>query len=249
MGSIDNIRSSIKSSKTSIGTWMQIPSPEIAEILSASNSYDWIVIDMEHGSFSRDQLPSIVRAIENNSVLPFVRLQTNNPSSVKNVIDCGFKGFIVPMIENIKQLDKIQESIIYPPLGKRGVGFSRSNQYGINFKSSIESVSQPFLVAMIETKLGLVNLEEILSANYLDAIIIGPYDLSASLGVCGNFDSQIFKDAFVKIKNLCNKFEIPFGIHLIEPCNLKLKKAIEDGAKFIAFSMDSIMLYTLKPEL
>ena len=123
MGSIDNIRSSIKSSKTSIGTWMQIPSPEIAEILSASNSYDWIVIDMEHGSFSRDQLPSIVRAIENNSVLPFVRLQTNNPSSVKNVVDCGFKGFIVPMIENIKQLDKIQESIIYPPLGKRGVGF------------------------------------------------------------------------------------------------------------------------------
>ncbi len=249
MISINKIRSNLKNAKTSIGTWMQIPSSEIAEILSASRSYDWIVIDMEHGSFTRDQLPNIVRSIENYSVLPFVRLQTNHPYSVKNVVDCGFKGFIVPMIENINQLDKIQDSILYPPKGNRGVGFSRSNQYGVNFKSSIENDIQPFFVAMIETKLGLENLEEILSADYLDAIIIGPYDLSASLGVCGDFESNIFKEAIDNIKSLCYKFETPFGIHLVEPSNLKLKKLIEDGAKFIPFSMDTVMLSSLKPEL
>ena len=249
MTSIEKIRFSLKNSKTSIGTWMQIPSTEIAEILSASNSYDWIVVDMEHGSFSRSQLPSIVRAIEMYSISPFVRLQTNNLSSVKNVVDCGFKGFIIPMIEDINQLNKIKEAIMYPPKGKRGVGFSTSNQYGINFTNAIEDVTQAFIVAMIETKLGLQNLEEILTAEYLDAIIIGPYDLSASLGVCGDFESDIFKGAFEKIKNLCNKFETPFGIHLVEPSNSKLKKSIEDGAKFIAFSMDTVMLYSIKPEL
>ena len=77
MSSVDQLRKKIKNSNASIGTWMQIPSSEIAEILSATNSYDWIVVDMEHGTFSRDQLPSIVRSIEINSVLPFVRLQTN----------------------------------------------------------------------------------------------------------------------------------------------------------------------------
>ena len=153
------------------------------------------------------------------------------------------------MIEDINQLNKIHDEILYPPNGKRGVGFSRSNQYGINFKNAVEDVNQPFLVAMIETKLGLINLEEILSAKYLDAIIIGPYDLSASLGVCGDFESEIFKDAFMKIRNLCYKFDTPFGIHLVEPSNIKLKKSIENGAKFIAFSMDTVMLYSLKPEL
>ncbi len=249
MTSIDQLRTKIRKSIASVGTWMQIPSSEIAEILSATNSYDWIVVDMEHGSFSRDQLPSIVRSIETNSVLPFVRLQTNEVRSAKDVVDCGFKGFIVPMIEDKEQLDKIHEAITYPPTGRRGVGFSKSNQYGINFKKNIESSFEPFLVAMIETVKGLGNLEQILSSECLDALIIGPYDLSASLGTCGEFDSPEFKKAYDQIRKLCNKYNVPFGSHLIDPCNLRLKKTIDDGAKFIAFSMDSVMIYASKPNI
>ncbi len=246
---INKLRTKLNESKPSIGTWMQIPSAEIAEILSSSKTYDWIVVDMEHGSFSRDQLPSIVRSIEINSVLPFVRLESNDVLAAKNVVDCGFDGFIVPMIENKEQLKSIYELINYPPLGKRGVGFSRSNQYGINFKNKVLKKNRPFLVAMIETKLGLENLEIILKEPYLDAILIGPYDLSASLGVCGNFESRIFIDAYNKIQNLCKDYDVPFGIHLVEPSQEKLKKIIEDGSKFIVFSMDSVMLYSLKPIL
>ena len=249
MKSIDQIRNSIKSSKPSIGTWMQIPSAEIAEILSATSTYEWIVVDMEHGSFSRDQLPSIVRSISLNSVLPFVRLQTNQPSAVKEIVDCGFQGYIVPMIEESNQLNEIYNAITYPPNGKRGVGFSRSNQYGINFKRKVVSQQRPFLVAMIETVKGLGNLEQILSSECLDALIIGPYDLSASLGTCGEFDSPEFKKAYDQIRKLCNKYNVPFGSHLIDPCNLRLKKTIDDGAKFIAFSMDSVMIYASKPNI
>ena len=187
MKSIDQIRNSLKSSEPSIGTWMQIPSAEIAEILSASSSYEWIVVDMEHGSFSREQLPSIIRAISLNSALPFVRLQSNRPSAVKDIVDCGFSGYIVPMIEESTQLEEIYNAIMFPPNGRRGVGFSRSNQYGINFKKEVVSQQRPFLVAMIETKKALLNLGQILNYEFLDAVIVGPYDLSASLGICGNF--------------------------------------------------------------
>ncbi len=249
MSSVDQLRKKIKNSNASIGTWMQIPSSEIAEILSATKSYDWIVVDMEHGTFSRDQLPSIVRSIEINSVLPFVRLQTNTVKSAKDVIDSGFLGFIVPMVENKEQLENIYKAITYPPLGKRGVGFAKSNQYGINFKNELESKFEPYLVAMIETSSGLKNLEQILSTDSLDAIIVGPYDLSASLGVCGEFDSPKFKKAYDLIRDLCAEYNIPFGFHLINPCNKQLKKTIEDGAKFIAFSMDSVMLHSLRPNL
>ena len=247
MSSLQQIRNSINSSTPSIGTWMQIPSPEIAEILASSLSYEWIVIDMEHGSFSRNQLNSIIRAISLYSVLPFVRLKTNKVSAVKNIVDCGFSGYIVPMIENSKQLDDIYQSITYPPLGKRGVGFSRSNQYGINFKSALDCENRPLLVAMIETKSGLENIEDILNYEFLDAVLVGPYDLSASLGICGDFQSDIFEKAYLQIQTNCQKHNIPFGIHLIEPSVSKLKGLVLNGARFIAFSMDSVMLYWHKP--
>ena len=116
MSSVDQLRKKIKNSNASIGTWMQIPSSEIAEILSATNSYDWIVVDMEHGTFSRDQLPSIVRSIEINSVLPFVRLQTNAVKSAKDVIDSGFQGFIVPMVGKAMS-DRGSTSIVHTHSG------------------------------------------------------------------------------------------------------------------------------------
>ena len=249
MKTINQIRDSLKASKPSIGTWMQIPSSDIAEIFSASQAYEWIVIDMEHGSFSRENLSSIIRAISLNSVLPFVRLQSNSPLSVKNIVDLGFQGFIVPMIEDSKQLDQIYKSVTYPPEGNRGVGFSRSNQYGINFKKEVEGQNRPFLVAMIETKSALSNLEDILKYKNLDAILIGPYDLSASLGICGNFKSEIFQNAFNKIKKHCEVYEIPFGIHIVEPNSLDLKNTIRNGATFVAFSIDSVMLHHLKPDI
>ena len=245
--SIKELRSSIKKNKPSIGTWMQIPSPDIAEILSAANSYDWIVIDMEHGSFSRNNLSSIVRAIEINSVLPFVRLQSNKDYSVKSVIDCGFKGFIVPMTESAEELEIIFDQFCYPPLGKRGVGFSRSNQFGINFKEKLENQDPPFLVAMIETMKGIENIDNILNYKNIDAIIIGPYDLSASLDICGQFENRIFIEAYNFIIKKCKENNIPYGIHLIEPSNKKLEETIKNGSTFIPYSIDAVMLHYLKP--
>ncbi|WP_288255752.1 HpcH/HpaI aldolase/citrate lyase family protein [uncultured Prochlorococcus sp.] len=245
--SIKELRLSIKDNQPSVGTWMQIPSPEVAEILSSTNYYDWIVIDLEHGSFSRNELPSIIRAVELNKVLPFVRLQSSNYTSLKEIVDCGFSGYIVPMIESPSQLETIYDQITYPPKGKRGVGFSRSNQYGLNFKEKVENQIQPFLVAMIETQNGLENIEKILDFKNLDAVIIGPYDLSASLNICGQFDNEIFIKAFDYIIDACKRKGIPFGTHLIEPCNKKLKEIIKKGSRFIPFSIDTVMLYQNKP--
>lgn len=247
MPSIQELRTSIKNNVPSLGTWMQIPSSDIAEILSATNFYDWIVIDMEHGSFSRNDLSSIIRAISLNDKLPFVRIKTNNISSIKDVVDSGFSGYIIPMVETKEELINIKDQILYPPTGKRGVGFSRSNQYGINFEKEIKNKHYPFIVAMIETEIGIKNLEEILDNKFLDAILIGPYDLSASLGVCGEFESTVFKNAFNLIKNKCKKYNIPFGTHIVQPSNKKLKDEIDNGCTFIPFSLDSVMLSSFRP--
>ena len=151
------------------------------------------------------------------------------------------------MIESPIQLENIYSQITYPPIGERGVGFSRSNQYGINFKEKVKNQVKPFLVAMIETQKGLENIEKILDYKNLDAVIIGPYDLSASLNVCGQFDSNKFLKAFDYIIDACKRKGVAYGTHLIEPCNTKLKEIIENGSRFIPFSIDTVMLYQNKP--
>ena len=99
------------------------------------------------------------------------------------------------------------------------------------------------------TKKGLENIESILEYENLDAIIIGPYDLSSSLGICGQFDNQIFIDAYNHLKNSSLKKNLPFGIHLINPDNDELQKIVESGASFIPFSMDTVMLHHYKPKV
>ena len=163
------------------------------------------------------------------------------------MIDFGFKNLYYQW-SNQKSIDRNKNELLYPPLGQRGVGFSRSNQYGINFNNAIKNNEKPFLVAMIETRKGTENIDEILANDFLDAIIIGPYDLSASLGVCGDFESKIFKKTYNLIREKCFKKDINFGIHIVEPSNKKLKKSIKEGCKFIAYSIDSVILHSVRPE-
>ncbi len=171
--SLKKLRSRLSQGGFSIGSWIQLESPSSAEILSNGN-YEWITVDLEHGSISISQLPNIFRAIELNNTLPFARLSEGNSVNCKRVLDAGAAGIIIPKIETKYQLNELINACKWPPKGDRGVGFSRSNLYGDNFEKYKELASQPFIVGMIESKLGIENVDEILSVSGLDAILIGP---------------------------------------------------------------------------
>ena len=244
MSRIDNIfkiREKLKSGEESIGSWMQISNSSVAEIMG-QGGFDWIAIDMEHGSFSVHQLPDLFRAIEIGGTLPLVRVAEGKIKDCKNALDSGAGGIIVPNIESASQLEMIRNYTRWPPSGTRGVGFSRANLFGEYFDSYREEAKAPILVAMIENKLAIKNIEEILKVDGLDAILIGPYDLSASLGIMGEFDNQIFIDAISLIHKKCTEYSIPVGIHVIEPSVKQLEERIIEGYKFLAFSIDSVML-------
>ena len=95
---------------------------------------------------------------------------------------------------------------------------------------------------MIENSKALDNLDEILKTKYLDGIFIGPYDLSASLGIPGDFENKIFLDAIKYIKQKCKKYKVPYGIHVVEPDIKKYKQILKEGYSFVAFSMDTRIL-------
>lgn len=237
------IRQSLASNTLSLGSWIQIPHSSVAEIMGQAG-YDWIAVDMEHGAISVHQLPDLFRALELGGTLPLARLAQGQSKDCKQALDAGAGGVIVPMVESAEALKAVRDACKWPPSGTRGVGFSRANLFGKHFESYREEAQNPLLVAMIEHVRAVDCLEDILAVDGLDAILIGPYDLSASMGVTGDFESPAFVNVMERVSALCIKSKIPCGIHVVTPDIDLLRKRVEQGYKFIAYSIDSVFLNT-----
>tara|TARA_Y100001970_G_scaffold81888_1_gene103714 strand:+ start:2752 stop:3510 length:759 start_codon:yes stop_codon:yes gene_type:complete len=238
---INDIRRKMEKGLPSVGTWQQISSSSISEILGNSG-YDWVALDLEHGSISSNEITDMFRAFEMNNVLSLARVAQPNANDCKLVLDAGAGGVIVPMIDNHKQLKNIVNACCWPPKGNRGVGFSRANLFGKNFENYKKEAQAPLIVAQIENINALNNLSKILNVDGLDAIIIGPYDLTASMGITGNFSHEDFKKVRKEILNLCQKYNIPCGEHIVEPNPELLKQRIQEGFRFLAYSIDAVIL-------
>ena len=238
---IVNIREKLDNGSCSIGSWIQIPHSSIAEIMGQAG-YDWVAVDMEHGAVSAHQLLDLFRALELGGTLPLVRLAHGEPKDCKQALDAGAGGVIVPMIESAEQLENVRNSCNWPPAGNRGVGFSRANLFGKYFENYSKEAQSPLFVGMIENLTAVNNFEEILKVEGLDAILIGPYDLSASMGLTAKFDHPKFINVLNKLLSLSSSANIPCGIHVVEPSLNELKLRIKQGYKFIAYSIDAVFL-------
>lgn len=236
-------------SNASIGTWMQIPSSIVANILSRQR-FDWVVLDLEHGRFDNYIIGDLFNVIKSNNCLPFARLLSPCcQSEISRVLDAGAAGLIFPKTESIEQSRAIYNFSRLPPDGSRGVSFCHANNYGVDFKEYLQSDHAPFLVGMIESSLGVENLQAIISADIFDAFIVGPYDLSASLGVTGQFSHPIFLNALDTIYHTLMSSNVPFGSHIVYPSSIDLNKSLERGCTFIPFGIDTTFLSMVEPTL
>ena len=238
---IQKLRNKLNKGGYSIGSWMQIPHASVAEIMGCAD-YDWVAVDMEHGAISTHQLPDLFRALELGNTLPLVRVAQGTKKDCKQALDAGAGGVIVPMVENAYQLEKVRNVTRWPPAGKRGVAFSRANLFRKNFDEYIEEAQKPLLIAMIEHINAIEKLDDILQVEGLDAILIGPYDLSASMGVTAKFEEQKFLDIMRIIKDMADEAKIPCGVHVVSPFVDDLQEKVDDGYRFIAYSIDSVFL-------
>ena len=238
---IKKIREKLRNGGHSIGSWIQIPHSSIAEIMGDAG-YDWVAVDMEHGTVSVHQLPDLFRALELGDTLPLARLAQGEIKDCKQALDAGAGGVIVPMVESAEQLEKISDMIRWPPAGKRGVACSRANLFCKHFDAYIEEAQQPLLVAMIEHINAVENLNTILQVGGLDAILIGPYDLSASMGLTKQFNHPEFLAMMKAIQSRTDFAGVPCGVHVVEPSEIMLQQRINDGHRFVAYSIDGVVL-------
>ncbi len=236
---LQRLRKKLVKSEPSIGSWMQLPSSDIAELLGNAG-FDWVAVDLEHGQFSPHQLPDIFRALELNNTLPFARLKDSSPASCKQALDAGAVGVILPMIENATQLSQAIAASNWPPSGTRGVGFSRANLYGKSFNQYQIDAQSTFVVAMIETQTAVQELGQIISVDGLDAILLGPYDLSASMGITGQFENPYFLHTISMILDMLKLAKMPVGIHVVDPTPSDLFQKVSEGYTFLPYSIDSV---------
>jgi 2-dehydro-3-deoxyglucarate aldolase len=238
---IQQIRANLRSGGHSVGSWMQIPHASVAEIMGQAG-YDWVAVDMEHGSVGAHQLPDLFRALELGGTLPLVRLACGNSKDCKQALDAGAGGVIVPMVENGASLAAVRDACRWPPAGIRGVGFSRANLFGKHFETYRNEAQAPLLIAMIENRQAVENLDEILRIKGLDALLIGPYDLSASMNLTAQFDHPHFLKTMQAIRTESAAREIPCGVHVVAPSFDELRQRIAEGYRFLAYSIDAVML-------
>ena len=230
-------------SNHSIGTWLSLPNESVAEIFSKAG-YDWVVIDLEHSSININQAEQLIRVIDLAGSKPFVRLSGHSSSQIKRVLDAGAKGILAPMVETKAQIDSIISACHYPPRGNRGMGLARAQGYGeANAKSEyiLTNSKNIEIYAQIESVAGIANLDSILSQE-IDGYFIGPYDLSASLGNPGVFDSDAFINAEEEILRASKQHQVKAGYHLVEPNPEQIPLLVNKGYDMIAFSVDIRML-------
>jgi 2-dehydro-3-deoxyglucarate aldolase len=225
-----------------IGSWITLCNLSIAEIM-AKSGFDWLVIDLEHSAINFGQAQQLIQIIELCGRVPLVRVGENNANIIKRIMDMGAHGVIVPMVNNKNDAVRAVNAVKYPPLGNRGVGLARAQGYGMEFEKYRDWVNKySVVIAQIEHISAVENLKDILSVEGIDGFIVGPYDLSASLGRPGDFGSPDMRQALKDILATSKKIKKPAGFHVIQPDADDLLNKIKEGYKFLGFSLDTLFL-------
>jgi len=238
---VRDFRARLRNESPLVGAWMQVPNADFAEILGDSG-YDWVAVDMEHGAFTRAHLHDIFRALELGGTAPMARIAEPLPILCQQVLDAGAAGVIIPRVESSTQLKDLIAGCNWPPTGRRGVGFSRANLYGKHFERYKSEAQASFIVAQVESLNAVQDIDAICSVSGLDAVMIGPYDLSASLGHTGNLEHPELQEAIHRVLTTCRSRGIASGMHVVQPDPHRLREAVTLGHRFLAYGTDVLFM-------
>ena len=236
------LKRKLQKQEITVGTWVTLGHTSVAEIM-AKAGFEWLVVDMEHSVITLDVAQQLIQVMEGCGVIPLVRVGENTPNIIKRVMDAGAYGVIVPMINTEEQAEAAVKAVKYPPMGTRGVGLARAQGYGSTFDEYASSVNEESIViAQVEHIEAVKNLDSVLSVEGIDGCIIGPYDLSGSLGVPGNFDHPEVLAALEKVEQTCRERKVALGMHVIQPDYRLVMEKVAKGYSFIGFSLDILFL-------
>lgn len=231
----------------SLSALISINSPTVVEILSQSG-YDWLMIDMEHGPLEVADVHALLQA-KSSRCKALVRVPEDSLTThLKRVLDLGCDGVIVPQIRTAEAAQRAMRACMYPPAGERGVGCARAQAYGMELAPYVTSANERLaIILQIEHADALAHLDSILATPNIAGILIGTYDLSASLGCMGDMKSQVVKNAIDTIRIKCQTRGVTVGIFTADP--LAARAYRKQGFNFVVVAIDAMLLWKASQDL
>ncbi len=204
--------SRLRSKRPSIGTWLSIGSPVIAE-LAAECAFDWLLFDLEHGSLSEAALLANLQAIKGAGTIPIVRVGAPHPDLILRALDWGAGGIMVPRVESAEEAEACVQSMHYPPRGKRGLSQSaRIYGYGLRPPEDYHEIEKPVLMVQIETLEGVRQSDRIAAVADVDMLFVGPRDLSFDLEARHETTTPSYDDCLTKVVEAAGRHRKQSGI-------------------------------------
>ena len=233
-----SLRDKLNNKEIIIGSWVTLPDPAIVEIM-AKAEFDWLAIDMEHSSLSMSQAQELIRIINLSNCVPLVRVMDNNPATIKRFMDMGAYGIIVPRVNTKEDAKNAVDAVKYPPIGTRGVGLFRAQNYSLDLDTYQKwNENESIVIVQIEDIKAIDNLESIIEVEGIDGFIVGPYDLSASIGHPGDFNNLSVLKAFRLLEKYIDSCPKSWGYHVVNPEPDEVIDKIKMGYTFIAYGVD-----------
>lgn len=209
----DEFVSSLRGANPLVGAWSMIGHPVLLEVLAAED-FDFVVVDGEHSENTIADLAMGVRAIDGaeSATECVVRVSGPDRAEIRRVLDFGPAGIVIPQIESAAEAEAAVAATAYPPDGVRGIAGGRASGYGTDLLDAVATENESVAtIVQIETEGGLAEVETIVDIDGLDAVFIGPADLSARLGAFAEFDDEAFRAAVERIVAAAHEADVPVG--------------------------------------
>lgn len=240
---LDNFKKRIKQNRETVfGYFAQAIDPSLIECMGIAG-FDFVILDMEHGVGSINDMQNLIRAAEVTNVFPIVRVKENSTTLISEVLDIGASGVQIPQVRNANDVKEIMKYAKYSPMGMRGIcPFPRGANYSAMDRYEYFKLgNETLIVIQLEGKEAIENIDEILEIEGYDIIFIGPYDLSQSLGIIGQIDNPLVFKKGSEIIEKCNKKGIVVGNFTDTLDNIT--RWMELGIKFVAYWVDTAIFY------
>ena len=239
----NSIAASFRSHTPLLGGWTSLAHPSITEIFTSAG-LDFIGIDLEHSTISLEQAGRIIAATHAGGAACLPRISSHNGEQIKRLLDSGADGIIVPNVSRLSEVEQVVEWCKYPPLGKRSYGVARAQDYGFNFEEYTRTWNERSLIVIqIESKEGIEAADDLLSHDCLDGAMIGPYDLSGSLGIPGQLSDPRVTAACARVVETCRRKGRACGTQIIDPTEENVGVAFGAGYTFVVLASDVFVLW------
>lgn len=231
------LKKRLKAGETTYGAWLTVASPVVAELVAGAG-FDWVVIDTEHGGFGNEGLMHDLIAFNGSPSVPIVRAPWNDAVRIKQILDMGADGVLVPMVNSPAEARDAVAACKYPPEGTRGFGPRRASDYGRNIDAYVDQANDGVVVMLqIEHVDAVAQIDDILDTPGIDVVCLGPTDLSGSAGVLRQFEHPVVVDSVTKVLTAAKERKMPACLGVIRPDD-ETRKWVELGANFMVTCED-----------